>query len=334
MQRYREIAARQRPPDGDDFLTLVHETTETLRGEPEERRPHDGDDLPGGLVYLAELPTLVVPDLHARREFLLQVLELEVEGEALYNRLLRGSAQLVCVGDGVHAEGRAVERWRRAFKEFSGLYKRRTAMDEEMTESFGLMEMVMWLKHEAPGCFHFLKGNHENILNEEGRGNHPFRKFAFEGEMVKEYVQRFYGQELLEEYADFEHNLPLLTVARRFLVSHAEPVRYFSPREVIEYRQNAEVVYGMTWTPNGEAEEGSVERMLSAYCEVPEEAYYFGGHRPVQGRYAVRAAGRYVQLHNPDDTAVALLYPGRPAEPERDIFSLSGTAGTRNNGPV
>jgi hypothetical protein len=184
------------------------------------------------------------------------------------------------------------------------------------------MEMVMRLKRDYPRRFHFLKGNHENILNEEGRGNHPFRKFAYEGEMVKEYVQRFYGDELLEAYADFERELPLLTAAGNFLVSHAEPARFFSPEEVIGCRLNDEVVYGLTWTPDDGADEGSVEEMLAAYCREPEGAYYFGGHRPVRGRYALRAAGRYVQIHNPEGTAVAVLQPGKAIDPERDVITL------------
>jgi hypothetical protein len=330
MEEYQRIASRGLPPEAGAFLSTIRAALEVMREEPEQRRPHDSADRPGGLVRLEELPTVVVPDLHARREFFLRVLALPLAGGPLLELLSRGEAQLICVGDGVHAEGRAVQRWKQAFKEFSGLYKRHAAMDEEMSESFGLMEMVMRLKREYPGAFHFLKGNHENILNEEGRGNHPFRKFAFEGEMVRDYVERFYGSEVLEAYADFERELPLLTAARNYLVSHAEPARYFAPGELIEYREHDEVVYGLTWTPNEGAEEGSVEQMLSEYCPEAEEPYYFGGHRPVSGRYALRAGGRYVQLHNPEGNAVAVLYPDRRIEPERDIVSLDELEGAEN----
>ena len=36
-------------------------------------------------------------------------------------------------------------------------------------------------------------------------------------------------------------------------------------------------------------------------------AYYLGGHRPVRGRFALRADGRYVQIHNPEGFIAAKL---------------------------
>jgi hypothetical protein len=241
----------------------------------------------------------------------------------VFELLRRGRLQIVCVGDGFHGESRAAERWKRAFKEFSGKYRRRSAMDGEMRESLGLMEIVMRLKNMRPDSFHFLKGNHENIQNEEGRGNHPFRKFAFEGEMVKEWVLKFYGEEFLSAFAELEHEFPLLAADKTFMVSHAEPARFFTREEVIRYREYDDVVLGLTWTPNDGAKEGSVARMIDEYCGSPGGARYFGGHRPVRGTYNLRADDRYVQLHNPGTYSFALLEPGVPPDPERDILVLS-----------
>jgi hypothetical protein len=181
----------------------------------------------------------------------------------------------------------------------------------------------MQLKIMRPDSFHFLKGNHENILNEEGRGNHPFRKFAFEGEMVKEWVLTFYGEEFIYAFAEMEHEFPLLAVDGTFMVSHAEPQRYFTHEEVIRYREYDDVVLGLTWTPNDGAEEGSVNRMIAAYCSLPDhQARYFGGHRPVRGKFNLRAEDKYVQLHNPGTYSFALLQPGIPPDPEQDIFVI------------
>lgn len=41
--------------------------------------------------------------------------------------------------------------------------------------------MIMVLKTGFPAHFHFLKGNHENIKNDLGGGNSPFRKLVSEG---------------------------------------------------------------------------------------------------------------------------------------------------------
>lgn len=353
MQQLINSARRVGLPDKEAYMALIQKANTVLKNEDPLFRPRDERNRPGGMIRLNDRPTLIIPDLHARPWFLLHVLayrpELgsreeevdEPEDEAAVDDagagalagaaerptvgelLQRGEVQIICVGDGFHGESRAAQRWKKAFKEFSSKYRRHSAMDEEMRESLGLMEIVMQLKIMHPDSFHFLKGNHENILNEEGRGNHPFRKFAFEGEMVREWVLKFYGEDFINAFAEMEHEFPLLAVDGTFMVSHAEPQRFFSPEEVIRYREYDDVVLGLTWTPNDGAEEGSVEQMISEYCSQPDEARYFGGHRPVQGSYNLRAGDNYIQLHNPGTYSFALVSPGQTPDPQRDIIELS-----------
>jgi hypothetical protein len=189
-----------------------------------------------------------------------------------------------------------------------------------------VMEAKCWF----PENFHFLKGNHENITNEEGEGNHPFRKFSYEGIMVLEYVSRFYGDDFLDSYYEFEKALPLLAVGKNFLVSHAEPFRFFGREEVIEYRSNPEVTEGLTWTANNAAEQESVEEMLEEYigCSDEDPCYYFGGHRPVNGLYNRRAGGKYVQIHNPGKFVVATIGVDEPIYLERDIKEINNVVHT------
>ncbi len=337
MKQLIDIARREGLPDREAYTALIRRATEVLKTEDPLYRPRDERDRPGGLIRLNDRPTLIVPDLHARPWFLLHVLahrpdlasRVEPEGsESVAERptvgelLQRGEIQLICVGDAFHGESRAAQRWKQAFKEFSTKYRKHAAMDEEMRESLALMEIVMQLKILRPDSFHFLKGNHENILNEEGRGNHPFRKFAYEGEMVKEWVLKFYGEEFLNAFAEMEHEFPLLAVDGTFMVSHAEPQRFFTHEEVIRYREYDDVVLGLTWTPNDGAEDGSVEQMISEYCSHPAEARYFGGHRPVQGTFNLRAGDKYIQLHNPGTYSFALVVPGLTPDPQQDIVEV------------
>jgi hypothetical protein len=220
----------------------------------------------------------------------------------------------------MHAEARAAARWRAAFEEFRGGYRRHENMDEEMRESLGVMGIIMEAKRAFPSHFHFLKGNHENIANEQGDGNFPFRKFAMEGLMVVSYMRQFYGEEVLAAMARFEKELPLLAVGRGFLVSHAEPRAFFPRERVIGYRGDAEVVAGLTWTDNGEAEPSSVDAMLEHYLgEDSRGAYYFAGHRPVEGTFGLRAGGRFVQIHNPGRMTIACLPAEGDIDLERDI---------------
>ncbi|MEW5816911.1 MAG: hypothetical protein AB1798_16130, partial [Spirochaetota bacterium] len=126
------------------------------------------------------------------------------------------------------------------------------------------------------------------------------------------------------EYYAFEKKLPVLAVGRNFLVSHAEPQRLCTKDEVIEYQKNPAVIYALTWTADNAAEKGSVIQMLKHYLKPVEldNAVYFGGHRPVLGRYNLRADGRYVQLHNPARHIIAFIRPEEPIDLEKDIIEL------------
>jgi hypothetical protein len=270
----------------------------------------------------AGLPTLLVPDLHARLDFFLGLLEWRGNGGLpVLQSLQEGTLQVLCLGDGMHAEARAAARWKAAQREFAEGFRRHSHMDEEMRESLGLMQMVMECKSAFPGQFHFLKGNHENVANEEGGGNHPFVKFALEGFMVADYMRLFYGEEILASHYEFEKQLPLLAVGSGFLASHAEPAQFFSSERVVAYRDDPQVVLGLTWTGDEEAEADSVGRMLEHYLGSSDDAYYFGGHRPVRG-FNLRAEGRYVQIHDPERWVLALLPADGRIEPQRDILDI------------
>ena len=325
-EKLQQIYHRREPPERDAYLETLLGALEVLGSEPERVRPADPDWRPGGLVLLDQgLPTIVVPDLHARMDFFLSVLAYEAEeGRRTIDLLAEGRLQLVCLGDGVHSEGRAARRWRMAMDEFRAEYRVHDSMDQEMRESLGVMAMVMEVKRSFPGCFHFLKGNHENITNEMGNGNLPFRKFALEGIMTLDYMERFYGEEMVQAYALFEKELPLLAAGRGFLISHAEPCSFFDRKSIIAYRRHPEVVSGLTWTDNDEAEGGSVQRMLTHYLGEAEgqSGWYFTGHRPVSGRYRLRAGGRLVQIHDPERFIIAHLPASSEIEPERNVLEI------------
>lgn len=325
-KRLWSIYGRKSPTEVIPYLRNLNRVNFVLINEDEELRPYDSSGLPGGIVELhRDIPTIIVPDLHARMDFFLSTMHFEFpEGESVIALLSRGEVQVVCVGDGFHAEGRAAQRWQLAYDEFKGNYKKRKHMDEEMRESLGIMEMVMEVKTAFPRFFHFLKGNHENIANEQEGGNHPFRKYAYEGPMVTHYVRQFYSDEFFESYYEFEKNLPLFAIGRNFVISHSEPAEFFEREDIVEYRDRPEVVEGLTWTANEEAEDGSVGRMLTYYLDSDEhdDARYFGGHRPVRGMYHLRADGKYVQIHNPERFIIALIQPEGEIDLERDILAI------------
>jgi hypothetical protein len=325
QQTLDAICERKNLPDRDEYFSLLERTITVLEHEDQSIRPPDSSLLSGGLVRLKTgIPTLLLPDLHARMDFFSDAMRYSPgDGSTVLDALESGELQLICLGDGFHSERRAYQRWINALREYDHGYARHRAMDAEMRECFGLMEMVMLVKCAFRDHVHFLKGNHENILNEEGNGNHPFRKFAFEGEMVKEYVLKFFDGEFIQMYSLFEKSLPVIAVGETFIASHAEPQHPFAEADLIEARFRPDVILSLTWTDNGDADEDSVASMLDMFLPSVSGAVYFGGHRPVQGGFGSRANGKYIQIHNPEMKNVTLVPAGRIFDPATDIREVT-----------
>jgi hypothetical protein len=314
-------------PARAELEALVEAAKSVLEAEAPALRPPDSSGRPGGLLLLPELPTVLVPDLHARPAFLAAAFGWRPPGRegSLASLLASGAANLVCLGDLFHSEaGSARDRWVRAYGEYASGWASRKAMDEEMALALTTVRIVLEAKLAFPGSFHCLKGNHDNIADEEGRGDHAFYKFAAEGEMVASWFRAAYGERLLGRYRELELDLPILALGKRFAASHAEPAFALTREDLVEYRSRPEVVEALIWTPNGGAEEGSVARSLDALlgAEGAGGVLWFAGHRPVGGRYALRAGGRFVQFHEPGLRRVALLEPGRDPDPDRDILDI------------
>lgn len=236
--------------------------------------------------------------------------------------------RLVCVGDIFHSELRCHERWKKSFEQYRCGIIQSEAMKQEMLENLNLLQMVLALKLACPESFHCLKGNHENLLNEEGRGNHPFCKMAAEGEMFYSFMADRYDDAIIYLFSCLEHSLPLCAVFPNLVVSHAEPAFALTKSKIINYRKFPEVTLALTWTANGEAKEGSVpETMKNLLGKGAEDAVWIGGHRPVKGRYELRQDGRYVQIHNPSAQQVALVWPGKRFDPETDIVNVAESEG-------
>lgn len=291
-----------------------------LSSEDKRIRPLNSIGIPGGLVNLnSKIPTIIVPDLHARIDFLQKILSYKFSGLTVIEHLFNNSVQIVCVGDGFHSERRGKERWLLATKEYNRGYKKHKHIDLEMLESLSLMEVVIELKIMFPKNFHFLKGNHENILNEDGFGNYPFGKFTSEGAMVKTWVEKFYGREFIDKYYKFEKNMPLFTVGKNFLISHAEPVEPYSKKDIVDCYLNTDVIYGLTWTRDNQASDNSVNIMLKEFGK----SYYFGGHRPVKDKYNLRANSTFVQIHNPKKCIIALVKSDKEIDLSEDIIDIN-----------
>jgi hypothetical protein len=321
------LARNPSPPPRDEMARFIDAAAETLASESAELRPRDSSGRPGGLVLLPDLPTVLLPDIHARPDFIYAALRWEPPwmGAPLANLLEEGKANLVCLGDILHSEGPAgMRRWTAAYEEYRSGWASHPLMDEEMGLALAAARAVIAAKATFPTRFHWIKGNHDNVADEDGRGDHSFYKFAAEGAMTASWFAAAYGDDLVDGYRSVETALPVLALGRLFAASHAEPAFALSREDVIEYRSRPDVVEALIWTANGDAEEGSVAESLDRLLgPAGSSALWFGGHRPVSGRYSLRSGGRYVQFHEVGAQRAVFIPPGRAPDPERDIVDIA-----------
>jgi hypothetical protein len=268
-----------------------------------------------GLVRLKpDLRTLVIPDLHARRDYLVKVLrDRDPKTGKRYSSLLAaGKLQVVVLGDAMHSESRAAGRWRRAAKRPRG-----KAMRQEATESLGTMKLIMALKATYPDRFHYLKGNHDNILDERRGGNWPVSKYATESTLMRDFVEHRFGNDFLKRWHTFESMLPLVAVGNGFALAHAGPRRVIRRREIERRQHNA--VENFTWTDltRSSKHQARVAARQLAELGVPE-GFFLAGHRPAE---RVRRQGRFFQFNNEQQMYFAVLEPGKRFNLALDVMN-------------
>jgi hypothetical protein len=323
-QKLKKLRDAKTPPGCDVLEGELQNILDLMSSLTWGIRPPDDLMAPGGLVRLEpNIPTLVIPDLHGRRDFFYRALTLPLyQGRNFLDLLDEKRGNVVCLGDAFHGEAPVRERWRAAYDEFLTGFRKHRAMNHEMADNLRLLEMIFSVMQEYGEHFFFLKGNHENIDNEMGRGNYPFRKFVNEGEMVKVWAQRFLGDKCMALLKRYERLLPLAAEGDGFLVTHAEPERGFSRQEIINAYRDDDVLYGLTWTDNGDAQPGSVAETLDSFFPDRKESICFGGHRPVNGYFALRNEDRYVQINHPVAQLAAIIRRGEDFRPEEQIVRL------------
>lgn len=296
-------------PSPEQLNELLKGALYTLENESLEYRPANEKGKPGSfLTFNSELTTIIVPDLHARCDFLFEVLNYQVQqGVTVLDMLENSSIRLICLGDGLHSESRGKDRWRKAFEHYKEGNVINEFMCEEMGEGLSLMALIMKLKMLFPENFHFLRGNHENILNEDENGNHSFGKFVLEGEMTYDFMVEKYGLEITQLYSEFEYSLPLFLRENRFLVSHAEPLNFFTKKELINASLDSKITESLIWTNNGFSSEKVVKKMIKKYCKNFSDSWYFAGHRPVVGYCKLNEVNHFIQFHNPELKIIAVI---------------------------
>ena len=307
--------------------------TSLLEEEKTNYRPLARDLKPGSLLdfHNKDLPLVVIPDLHARNYFLRNIVNFFLPKDfifgmkeiTVFEALKKKLIHLVFLGDALHSEKTTRLRWLEIENEFHRGSYTGPRMKEEMTEGLSLLMGLYYLKISFPENFHFLKGNHENVLNVNANGDFAFRKYADEGNMVKTFIHNFYGDDILYLISLVENSLPLLYFGKNAVVSHAEPERSFSKEQIINAKLEEGVVKGLIWTDNGVAEKNSAKGVIkNLFGQDNEDCVYLAGHRSIKGDYNILQNGRFIQIHNPIKQNVAFVHINKKFNADEDIKSV------------
>ena len=142
FKEIRNILNQKKLPDYADFFEVLNEVTEVLENESEFFRPKNDKGKCGSLIDFQneDKLTLVVPDLHARPDFLLNILSADVRkiinenesdllfcanentegaesGKTVFEMVQNDLIRLVFVGDILHSENNR-NRWYQIEDEF------------------------------------------------------------------------------------------------------------------------------------------------------------------------------------------------------------------------
>lgn len=336
LKEIENILQNKELPSHDYVFDLTSNASEILENESSVYRPLDKNNNPGSLLDFLDdtLPMVVIPDIHARPFFIKNILECILPNDfipstrkayTIFEALSKGYIRLVCVGDALHTEYFTKERWLNAWEEFRiGIYTG-PSMTKEMLSGMNTICALMKIKEFFPNNFHFLKGNHENIMNRTGDGDFSFMKYANEGFMVREFIHEFYGDDILYLLSCVENAMPLVLVSKNCVISHAEPKKAYTKEQIINARSDGNIVADFTWTANDEAENGSVKKIIKSLNPSAkiDDYIYFAGHRTVKENFALRQNGLLVQIHNPKNQNVFLIYKDRKFNPKSDILTTN-----------
>ena len=324
--------ALQELPSYEFIFSLVKNVCAILANESSSYRTENCVGQPGSLLKLYDdnkrcLPAVIIPDIHARPDFIKNILDCELPKLKLTVKqaLEQHAVDVICVGDAVHTELTSL-RWKLISLEFEDGVHTGRYMQDEMTANLSTLCAIMSLKITYPENFHFLKGNHENILNSNLGGDYAFYKYADEGEMVKRFIQEYYDEKLLNLIAQYENLLPLAAYGKNYVVSHAEPAAAYTAEQLIDARFEEGVVEGLIWTRNAQVKKSTVVPIMNELLgkKNAKKAFYFSGHRPVKEDYALRQNGKLVQIHNPRKQNIVVVMPDKAFDFKKDIIKTKG----------
>jgi Calcineurin-like phosphoesterase len=304
-----------------------------------------------GLIQVQDLPTIVIPDLHARRGMLLDTFSYQLEegphrGRQVFELLQQNLLNVVCVGDIVHSEERA--DW--VINDNGDCTPE--LLDKEMIRSLGAAAMVMYLKIQYPTHFHCLRGNHDDMTGELAD---DFRKFVGlkmendehvlvdgkpvitsdkgESRIVRDWVLHRgigWGQPFLDLWGQFDKALPIFAEGTYYVVSHTLPLETLSKSDIRNKNRSRKITDQLT-SKRGENRDAihgtlenlglkeSIKRWFHGHTHVPKEVN--------GGKYDESPDGLLLRINNQTNYVFAFVpapaIDERLFDPTKDVFIKS-----------
>ncbi len=301
----------------------------------------------GSLPHIQDLPSIIIPDLHARRAMLADILSARIaQSASVFELLQQGRINVVCVGDIVHSEERS--DW---VINLDGEWTDEL-LDKEMVRSLGAGAMIMYLKLQFPDHFYCLRGNHDDIAGELG----TFRKFVGirrdqkddvvfvdghpvltsdkgEPELVREWLlgREEWGQGFLDAWARFEQTLPLLLQGSYFVVSHTLPQIPLSEEAIRDPNRPKEITLELT-TQRGIDSSAIIGTLENLKIQDVVQRWFYGHSIVPQdkndGRYEENLDGLVVRLNNSKKYVFANVPSSsdeRRFDPMKDVYIKAPT---------
>lgn len=303
LENFKQLSERKTPESREFYESSLDKATEILKTEK-------------GIIELNKnVPTIVVSDIHARPEFLIKLLEkeLDIDGKKVkvFDLFKNNQINIVCVGDGMHTSN--AKAWQEPDFDF----------DKEMADGLCVMKMAMDLKINFPNNFHFLRGNHEDIYSGAGKeGVHQINQ-------TRDWFEENFGLDFVKKWSRFEKSLPIIAKGENFVVTHAAP-------DVVHAKESVELkdintVYAYTTSenrfqePNPVAETQFREKIDGNLrnLNMPEDSKWFIGHRTTGDKlYRSQFDGQLIQINKDDGFVVAIIPNNEEFDPEKDVIDL------------
>lgn len=240
--------------------------------------------------HKSKLPTIIVPDIHARWDFV----------DAIFSRFIPGEFNILFTGDILHSEGNNY-KWIEIRDNYhdDGWNSAYQPMYEEWFNSFLALHKILEKQKEFPNNVFFLRGNHDDIscklYGDYGKYCWPL----MESKLFRQFGMQFEAG-TLNAYYKFEKKIPYLYIGPDFIASHAIPDEKVKLKDL--KLNNAKTHALFAWPDNTNWSSDCLTHFDVNLRALGQNAdYWFCGHRPVKEPDLVRVQcnGKLVQNNHP-----------------------------------